>query len=111
MKRQHFHLISGTVMFMDQSSGEPKIGNFLQNTTIHTPTREVPSRHIGRAQQALQMLMYRKLEDDNLVVVDVHINSVSYLGLMTEEDFLEPLVASEEAQPANVPTPIDPRLN
>lgn len=108
MKKQHFHLISGTVMFLDKSGDEVRAGNFVQNTTIQTPTKDVPARYIGRAQQALQMLMFQKLEDHTLEVTDVHIMSISYLGFMTEAEFVKP---ADDTRATAGGTPIDPRLN
>jgi hypothetical protein len=91
MKKQHYWLVAGTVMFGNKA--EETIGNVSLNTTTRTDADAFPSREIGRAQQALQMLFFKRiLQEDqaNIQVVDVVIISVNYLGEMTEEEFLRP---------------------
>ncbi len=41
----------------------------------------------GKAQQALQMLLFRRLQDPKAEVKDVFIMAISYLGLQSEKDF------------------------
>ncbi len=90
MDKLHYHLVSGVVIFRDpEAPNAAAVGEMRLNTTLRSDSQYVPARQIGKAQQSLQMLMYTRLDDTSLEVVDVHINSISYLGEMTEEDFME----------------------
>jgi hypothetical protein len=86
--KQHYHLVSGVVMFKDLET-EGAVGEIKLNTTLRSGSQSVPARQIGKAQQSLQMLMFQKLGTE-LEVVDVHIVAISYLGHMTEEQFMAP---------------------
>lgn len=102
MKRDHYHLVAGEVLFADPSQ-DNALGSIKLNTMIVTPDGNVTVRHIGKAQQTLQMLMFQKLEDPNLKVMDVFIMGVSPLGRMTEKEFTKdpPGQTLQEIAPQN----------
>jgi hypothetical protein len=109
MKRQHYHLFCGSVMFRDPAAeGENAVGEIKLNTTTRTDSKDVPIKTMGKAQQALQMLMFQKLEDPNLVVIDVVFTSIFYCGYMTEKEFMLP---PEGTEMRPIGTQIDPALN
>ncbi len=85
--KRHHYLFAGEVIFLQP---DESIGNIRLNTVLRTTDEKVRARNIGEAQQALQMLFLRKMENVNVKVIDVFIFSVSYLGLMTEADFQKP---------------------
>lgn len=98
MSVKHYHLIAGEVTY--QLNAEEKIERLRLNTTIITDTPEVPARHIGQAQQALQVLLFQRLGP--VIVHDVFIQSVSPLGAMTAEEFMAGVAeAQAEAEAAN----------
>ncbi len=114
MKKQHYYLVSGVVIFREPGEEVNAVGEIKLNTTLRIEQQNVPASQIGRAQQSLQMLMFQKLQDTTLEVVDVHITAVSYLGHMTEEFFMKPpegTVLQEKPATGGTPTPIDPKLN
>lgn len=83
MKKQHYFLISGRVIFQ---AGE-NTGDVTLNGIVVNDTRNFPARLIGKAQQVLQVLFFKKIDPTGTNVIDVPINSVSYLGHMTEKEF------------------------
>ena len=107
MKRSHHHLVCGEVMFHDKDN-PAAVGTIKLNTTIVSDSKDVPSRQIGQAQKMLQMLMFKRLEDPTIVVVDVCILSVSYLGHMTRADFLKP---SDDPELQDPRSPFDTSVN
>ena len=84
MKKQHYFLIAGQVIFRTKD-GEP--GQIMLNALVTNDTRNFPARLIGKGQQALQLHFFKQIEDATVTVIDVPIYSVSYLGHMTEKDF------------------------
>jgi hypothetical protein len=87
-KLKHFHLVAGTILFHDPEANATT--SIMLNCTIVTDEKNIPSKEIGRAQQTLQMLMFKKLDDPKVEVMDVVIVGISYLGHMTDEYFLAP---------------------
>lgn len=58
------------------------------NSIQKTPHRDIAARHLGQAQQALQMRAFERLGQP-VQVIDVPIICISYLGRMTDEEFTE----------------------
>lgn len=83
--KKHYFLVSGEVVFT-----HPDIDNTATmrlNTMIVNTTKTVNASQVGRAQQALQMLLFERLQDPKAEVKDVFIMSISYLGLQAEDEF------------------------
>ena len=85
-KVQHYHLVAGMVLFVREGSDEIEQMNL--NTTLTGDDRNVTARQIGIAQQGLQMRLFERV-GPQVEVKDVFIISVSYLGQMTPEKFVE----------------------
>lgn len=86
-KPQHYHLVSGMVIFTREGSEEIEQMNI--NTTLTGDDRNVTAKHIGMAQQGIQMRLFERIGNPNTQVHDVFIISVSYLGVMTQAKFME----------------------
>lgn len=85
MKKQHYFLVAGQVIF---HTNEGEHGQIMLNALVTNDARNFPARLIGRAQQALQMHFFKRMPDPTKVTVDdVPIYSISHLGIMTEKDF------------------------
>jgi hypothetical protein len=99
--KQHYHLVSAIVMFRDPAS--EGIGTLSLNAVIHDPTtKNIPSRMIGKAQQLIQLAFHKKIEDQEVQVMDVFIVGFSYLGNMTPAEFAaapEGMVKQERVVP------------
>jgi hypothetical protein len=95
--KKYYYLVSGEVMFADEK--QEGIGTTKLNTTIVSDNPHVDVRQIGRAQQALQMHFFQRIERVDVTVVDVFLLAISPLGHMTEEEF-NPVVPEETNQAA-----------
>lgn len=84
-KLNHYYLVSGEVSFTRKDS--EVVERISLNTTIANDLERVTAKDIGRAQQALQMLLFKR-GDVTLTVTDVFIVAISYLGRMNQETFL-----------------------
>ena len=71
-------------MFRDPENPEA-VGSIKLNSVQKTPKREMAARHLGQAQQALQMRAFEKM--GAVQVIDVPIICVSYLGQMSDDEF------------------------
>lgn len=87
-QKYHFHLVSAEVMFSDPDQ-DNAIGSVKLNTMLKTQDGLVRAKDIGKAQQAVQLALFQKLQDPKLNVVDVFIMSISNLGRMTEKYFTD----------------------
>jgi hypothetical protein len=77
-------------MFTDH---EGDLSQIELNTVIRSKDRKVTGRKMGEAQQAMQMLLFKKAQSagkDPPNVHDVFLIGISYLGQMTEEEFYTP---------------------
>lgn len=95
MSLSEYHLVAGEVTY--QLKQDEPIERLRLNTTIITPD-VVKAKHIGQAQQALQMLLFQRLGP--VIVHDVFILSISSLGTMTQDEFIEG-VAEQQAETAD----------
>lgn len=99
-EKQHYHLVSGMVMFTDPRGENPEqIGNLSLNTVIYSPEPYVGMGLINKAQQLLQINFHQKLADPELQVFDVFIVGISPLGHMTDAEFTAGLDAVEAEAP------------
>lgn len=90
---KHYYLVSGKILFADPENAEA-IGTTELNTPLVLDEPKVTAKSIGRAQQALQMTFFQRVQRPNLVVGDVFIIAISYLGQMTEAEFTKDMVAN-----------------
>lgn len=94
--KQHYYLVAGSVTF--RNPADDSIGSYPFNAVVQNDINAIPVRLIGKAQQALQMQFFRKMEDAELQVIDVHIISFTHLGWMTEAQF-QGTTSSTELEP------------
>lgn len=83
-----YHLIAGEVVFNNPETQDT--GVVRLNAIVQTKDGKFGTRQLGQAQQSLQMLFFKNIGDEKLIVLDVVILSVSVLGYMTEEEFQSP---------------------
>lgn len=88
-KAQHYHLVATEVAFLEPENQQ--IGALKINVLIRSEEKNFPSAMLAKAQQIAQMQFFDKLQNEKLIVKDVFIYNVSYLGFMTEEHFQKPL--------------------
>lgn len=84
MQKQHYFLVCGEVIF---HTADEQVGTIRLNAIVTHEKPTIPVRLIGKAQQALQLNFFKKLEDAAATVVDVVIINFSDLGKMTEKEF------------------------
>ena len=109
--RMHHWLLSIKVLWTIGDDGD--VNMFEHNTTVITERHCLPAKQIGQAQQAVHLALMSQMPDPRLRIIDAHINSVSYIGCMTQDEFYTPPPAEEEskADPAGeseVPAANDP---
>jgi hypothetical protein len=80
-----YHLAAGEVVFADPETEQS--GVVRLNVMIVTPDGNIGVRHIGQAQQSLQLRFFERVENPKLQVVDVVLIGISLLGQMTNEEF------------------------
>lgn len=83
--KKHYHLIQGSIVFTEPENPNPS--KLDLNAILPTDTQNIDTKGLGKAQQNLQLTFHKKMEDPELKVVDVVLNSFSYLGCMTHEEF------------------------
>lgn len=83
--KKHYHLVLGSIVFKEADS---EVINAIQlNAILPTETQNIDAAQLGKAQQNLQFVFHKKMEDPTIQVVDVILSSFSYLGYMTKEEF------------------------
>lgn len=85
-ERQWYSLVSGKVIYTRRDSKDVEALDI--NTTLRSSNAYVTAKDIGRAQQSIQMLLFQRIGVE-VSVIDVFIASISALGLMTEQEFME----------------------
>lgn len=100
VNKKFFYLVSATVVFgvrLDKDTvSEPT--TMPINTVVVGSEDRFPSAAIGRAQQAVQLALFKRLGDQaqNVEIADVVINNLMNLGYMTDEEFnVQPAPATE----------------
>ena len=87
---KYHHLIAGQILLTEGNN--PNLNSVPLNGVITTKEPLIGVHDIGRAQQMLQMLFFKKLPESvvpTINVVDVVILSLTNLGYMTDERFLQ----------------------
>lgn len=92
MRQQHYYLISTYVIFRRKGADAPE--QMGLNTTITSDKQAVIAKDIGRAQQSVQMALHQRLPGEIEDVIDVFIVNVSYLGKMSQRDFIAGMEAT-----------------
>jgi hypothetical protein len=98
--KKFFYLVAATVVFAVRL-GKDKMSEPTMmpiNTVVTGSEDRFPSAAINRAQQAVQLALFKRLGDDaqNVEVGDVVINNLMNLGYMTDEEFnVQPAPATE----------------
>lgn len=93
-KLQHYHIVAGMVLFT--RPGDDNVEQMHLNTTITGDDKNVTAKHIGMAQQGLQMRLFERTGPE-ANVLDVFIISVNYLGHMTQDKFVEGVSELQDA--------------
>lgn len=83
--KKHYHLVHGSIVFIEPENPNPV--KLDLNAILPTNTQNITTAALGKSQQNLQLTFHKKMEDEKLEVVDVILNSFSYLGHMTSEEF------------------------
>jgi hypothetical protein len=97
--KKFFFLVSATIVFYVAEDAAQSTTSVPINATISGPKDQIPSAMIGKAQQAVQMQLMKKLGEQfqHVQIVDVVINNIITLGFMTEDEFLAPPKVDESA--------------
>lgn len=97
--KKHHWLVSGKVLFIRGEQTEA--GSFEHNTVVTNDKLFVTANMIGHAQQLIQMHLFEQCPDPSMKIMNVHVQGISYLGCMTQDEFYTPPPADEnEAAPA-----------
>lgn len=86
-KFQHYYLVAAKVIFTPQNQVSAEVEALDVNTTIVVDENRIRAKDIGKAQQAAQVTVFKRIGVE-IEVVDVFIASISYLGRMTQEQFI-----------------------
>jgi hypothetical protein len=86
----HFHLITAEIVFRNKDDETGQIFTLRLNGVLQDAQQSIPYRLLGKAQQIVQMHFHQRMADQPVEVVDVILMGFSYLGRMTEEEFLTP---------------------
>jgi hypothetical protein len=82
--KKHYFLMAAVVVYQRESLERQKPLNVLMTSDTQTINRS----QLGRAQQQAQVRFFTEFDKERKAnVVDVFMQSVSYLGEMTEEEF------------------------
>lgn len=96
---KHHYLIAGEIVF--KSPEMETVNGMRANGILLTDTTNLGIAAIGKAQQVLQANFFQKMQDPNLIIIDVIITGLIYIGLMTEEEFkrMPPGMTQKEKAP------------
>ena len=96
-EKRHYYLASALMVFQTKVNGELQehINTLSMNTVLPTSENRITADDLGKTQQNLQMQLHKRMEDVEVIVLDVVFNGFSYLGEMTQEEFYGPGVTKE----------------
>ena len=96
-EKRHYYLASALMVFQTKVNGELQehINTLSMNTVLPTSENHITADDLGKTQQNLQMQLHKRMEDVEVIVLDVVFNGFSYLGEMTQEEFYGPGVTKE----------------
>ena len=87
---KYHHLIAGQILLTEGAN--PNLNSVPLNGVITTKEPLIGAHDLGRAQQTLQMLFFKKLPESMVAsvhIVDVVILGIVNMGYMTDERFLQ----------------------
>lgn len=85
-KPQHYYLFASTVVF--KRKGSESLEQMGMNVTITTNKKLIIAKDIGRGQQSVQLSLHQRFPGEIEDVIDVFVMSISYLGVMTQAEFV-----------------------
>lgn len=101
--KKHYFLVAGTIHFTAGEAQEEFAVTL--NGTIFADSPVITARHLGKAQQTLQLNLARQLGDDwaKVAVKNVILLNIVPLGYQSAEEFTAGMVPpAEESSPASV---------
>lgn len=102
MQKKHYFLLAALVVYQRDKLERQKPLNVL----IPSDTATVNRSQLGRAQQQAQVRFFTEFDRERKSeVVDVFVQSVSYLGEMTEKEFHAEFYVDPDAPVAAEPEP------
>lgn len=107
--RLHHWIVAGKVTF--QTADREGVGNFEHNTVVTNTKNFVTANMIGEAQRRIQIELFQQLGDPNVKVINVHIQTVNYLGAMTKEEFYTSPPEQQQETPAGETAPVPAKPN
>jgi len=96
--KQYYYLVAGNVII----NSDGGIQGIPQNAMIITDNDNIGLHQLGKAQQALQVTLFKKL-GESPEVIDVIVTNLVLLGVMTEAEFNarpEGLAVQERVKPS-----------
>lgn len=95
-QKHHYFLVTGEIVFSPPKSEE--IHAIRMNAIITGSTASIPVRALGKAQQALQVQFYERMQTPEIEVRDVVITNMVYMGYMTKEEFEKPPEGTQQVE-------------
>lgn len=86
-KKFHHHLITGEIVFRHKQDETGQVNAIRVNGVLLDEARDIPARLLGKSQQILQLNFHKRMQDENIEVLDVVLVNFVYLGEFTEEQF------------------------
>lgn len=88
-KRQHHTLITAEIVFRHKADEAGNVHAIRANGVMASTSKEITAFLIGKAQQIVQMNFHTRMQGEaaEVEILDVVIINLSYLGLMTTEEF------------------------
>lgn len=91
IQKQHYFLITGCLMFtLTKPDGTLTADTTMANAIVRHDSTDFPAYKLGKAQQNLHRSFVMKLPEEARQAMQFHdvvITNISYLGLMSEDEF------------------------
>lgn len=102
-QRKHYNMIVGEIVF--KGGNDDNVNAIRVNGVMLDDSRDIPVKLLGKAQQILQLNFHQRMQDENVVVLDVVLINFLYLGHMTQEEFNQ-VPEGTQLQEAPLPQPV-----
>ena len=89
--RKHYFLFAGEGIVRQEET----IVHRRLNTVLSSENSYVNAQLLAKSQTAIQMVLIKEVNDPNAVIMDVYLYSISYMGYMTHEEYIENTQAIE----------------